>query len=155
MVYKWYLVWQQPSFVPNTMGHTEIVCAFSLGQTDQCACCSCKCTDCNHKATFYLIVSETKLYCDVIIGAMAPQIAILTIVYATVHSGINKRKHQSSVSLAFVREIHRWPVNSPHKWPVTRKMIPFDDIIRNMQSWNIFKSQTDNFCYLWMDPSST
>ena len=28
----------------------------------------------------------------------------------------------------FVRGIHRWPVNSPHKGPVTRKMFPFDDI---------------------------
>ena len=37
--------------------------------------------------------------------------------------------HQSSASLAFVRGIHRWPVNSPHKWPVTRKMFPFDDVI--------------------------
>ena len=26
-------------------------------------------------------------------------------------------------------EIHRWPVNFPHKWPVTRKMFPFDDVI--------------------------
>ena len=25
---------------------------------------------------------------------------------------------------------HRWPVNSPHKGPVTRKMFPFDDVIR-------------------------
>ena len=25
--------------------------------------------------------------------------------------------------------IHRGPVNSPHKWPVTRKMFPFDDVI--------------------------
>ena len=25
--------------------------------------------------------------------------------------------------------IHRWPVNSPHKRPVTRKMFPFEDII--------------------------
>ena len=25
--------------------------------------------------------------------------------------------------------IHRRPVNSPHKWPVTRKMFPFDDVI--------------------------
>ena len=39
------------------------------------------------------------------------------------------RKHQSSASLAFVREIHRGPVNFPHKWPVTRKMFPFDDVI--------------------------
>ena len=41
----------------------------------------------------------------------------------------DQRKHQSSASLAFVWGIHRWPVNSPHKWPVTRKMFPFDDVI--------------------------
>ena len=29
--------------------------------------------------------------------------------------GANQRKHQSSALLAFVRGIHRWPVNSPHK----------------------------------------
>ena len=40
-----------------------------------------------------------------------------------------KEKHQSSASLAFVRGIHRWPVNSPHIWPMTRKMSPFDDVI--------------------------
>ena len=34
-----------------------------------------------------------------------------------------------SASLAFVRGIHRWPVNSPHKGPVTRKMFPFNDVI--------------------------
>ena len=28
-----------------------------------------------------------------------------------------------------VRGIHRWPVNSPHTWPETRKMFPFDDVI--------------------------
>ena len=39
------------------------------------------------------------------------------------------RKHQNSASLAFVRGIHREPVNSPHKWPVTRKTFPFDDVI--------------------------
>ena len=39
------------------------------------------------------------------------------------------KKNQSSASLAFVRGIHRRPVNSPHKWPVTRKMFPFDDVI--------------------------
>ena len=40
------------------------------------------------------------------------------IVYSTVNSGADLRKHQSSASLAFV-----------HKWPVTRKMFPFDDVI--------------------------
>ena len=29
----------------------------------------------------------------------------------------------------FGREIHRWPVNSPHKGPTTRKIFPFDDVI--------------------------
>ena len=27
-----------------------------------------------------------------------------------------------------MRGIHRWPVNSPHKGPATRKMFPFDDV---------------------------
>ena len=52
-------------------------------------------------------------YSDVITGAMASQITSLTIVYSTVYSGADQRKHQRSASLAFVRGIHRWPVNSP------------------------------------------
>ena len=68
-------------------------------------------------------------YSDVIMGAMASQITILTIVYSAVYSGADQTKFQSSASLAFVRGIHRWPVNSPHKVPVTRKMFPFDDVI--------------------------
>ena len=62
-------------------------------------------------------------------SAMASQITSLTIVYSTVYSGADQRKHQSSSSLAFVRGIHRWPVSSPHKGPVTRKMFAFDDVI--------------------------
>ena len=62
-------------------------------------------------------------------GAIVSQIASFTIVYSCVYSGADQRKHQSSSSLAFVLGIHRWPVNSPHKWPVTRKMFPFDDVI--------------------------
>ena len=73
-------------------------------------------------------------YCDVIMGAMASQITSLTIVYSTVHSGADQRKHQSFASLAFVRGIHRWPVNSPHKGPVTRRMFPFDDVIMAIMS---------------------
>ena len=68
-------------------------------------------------------------YDDVIMTTMASEITSLTIVYSTVYSGANQRKHQSSASLAFVLGIHRGPVNSPHKWPVTRKMPPFDDVI--------------------------
>ena len=52
---------------------------------------------------------------DVIMGAMESQITSVTIVYSTVYSGADQRKHQSSASLAFVRGIHRWPVNSPEK----------------------------------------
>ena len=73
-------------------------------------------------------------YSDVTMGAMASQITSLTNVYQAVHSGADQRKHQSSASLAFVRGIHRWPVNSPHKWPVTRKMFPFEDVIMMSQS---------------------
>ena len=60
---------------------------------------------------------------------MASQITSLTIVYSTVFSGTDQRKHQRSAPLAFVRGIHLSPVNSPHKGPVTRKMLPFDDVI--------------------------
>ena len=68
-------------------------------------------------------------YCDAIMGVMAFQITSLAIVYSTVYSDVDQRKHQRSASLAFVQGIHRWPVNSPHKWPVWRKMFPFDDVI--------------------------
>ena len=86
-------------------------------------------------------------YCDVTMSPTACQITSLTIVYSIVYSGTDQRKHQSSESLAFVRGIHRRPVNSPHKWPVTRKMFPFDDVImcsssiieqyRSKASWSI------------------
>ena len=59
----------------------------------------------------------------------------LMIVYSSVYSGADQRKHQSSASLAFVRGINRWPVNSPHKGPVMRKMFPFDDVIMVARSW--------------------
>ena len=53
----------------------------------------------------------------------------LSIVCSSVCSGADQIKHQSSTSLAFVRGIHRWPVDSPHKGPVTRTIFPFDDVI--------------------------
>ena len=49
------------------------------------------------------------------------------------------KKHQSSASLAYVRGIHRSPVNSPHKWPVTRKMFPSDDV--TMSGMSVMMSQ--------------
>ena len=68
-------------------------------------------------------------YDDFVMGAMASQITSLMIVYRKVYSGADQRKHQSSASLAFGRGIHRGPVNSLHKWPVTQKMFQFDDVI--------------------------
>ena len=68
-------------------------------------------------------------YNDVIMGAMASQITSLTSVHSTVYSRRRSKKHQSSALLAFVRGIHRWPVNCLHKGPVTWKMFPFDDVI--------------------------
>ena len=62
-------------------------------------------------------------------GAIASQITSFTIVYSIAYSDADQRKHQSSASLAFVQGIHRGPGNSPHKWPVTRIMLPFDDVI--------------------------
>ena len=71
-------------------------------------------------------------YTDVTMSLMASQMTSLGIVYSTVHLGADQRKHQSTASLTFVWRIHRGPVNSPHKRPVTRKMFPFDDVIMIM-----------------------
>ena len=73
----------------------------------------------------FIIANFCFHFSDVIMGAMAFQIICVSIIY----SKKDKRKHQSSASLAFVRGIHRWPGNSPHKGPVTRKMFTFDGVI--------------------------
>ena len=94
-------------------------------------------------------------YSDVKMSAMAFQITSLTIVYSTVYSGADQRKHQSSASLAFVRGIHRWPVNSQHKGPVTWKMFPFDDVImipeESVTCWqvNIFSGNDVSITDWW------
>ena len=67
-------------------------------------------------------------YSDVIMGAIAPQITSLT----TVYSDADQRKHQSSVSLAFVWGFCRGPVNSPRKRTVMRKMFPLDDVLMSL-----------------------
>ena len=60
-------------------------------------------------------------YSGVILCAVASQITGVSIVCSTVWSSTDQRKYQSSASLAFVKGIHLWPVDSPHKGPVTRK----------------------------------
>ena len=88
-------------------------------------------------------------YDDVIMTMLASQITSLMVVYSIVYLGVNQRKHQSSASLAFVREIHRGPVNFPHKRPVTRKMFPFDDVIM------IYRvNRVNYFWHLYRNPCS-
>ena len=87
-------------------------------------------------------------YNDVIMDTIASQITSLTIVYSTVYSDADQRKYQSSASLAFVRGIHRRPVNSPHTWPVTRKMFPFVDVI--MLIWFIYPYTPGSFTAIWI-----
>ena len=86
-----------------------------------------------HRSPAIWSVTKSTLQClvyysYVIMGSIASQITSLTIVYSSVYSGAYQRKHQTSASLAFVRIIHRRPVNSPHKRPVTRKMFSFDEV---------------------------
>ena len=71
-------------------------------------------------------------------SAMASQITSLMIIYSTVYSRADQSKHQSSASLAFVRGIHWWPVNSPHEGIVTQKMYESDDVIIYTLSHRIF-----------------
>ena len=73
--------------------------------------------------------SNIKYYGDVIMSSMTSQITSLMIDCSKVYSAADQKKHQSSASLAFVWGVHQWPVNSLHKWPVTWKMFPFDDVI--------------------------
>ena len=76
-----------------------------------------------------IVISNKNHYNDIIMSMMTSQITSLMIVYSSFYSSAGQRKHQTSASLAFVRGIHRWPVNSPHKGSVMRKMFPFDEVI--------------------------
>ena len=76
---------------------------------------------------FYIETSLIISHCnDVIMSVMVSQIAgCLRYHFFRRRS----KKTWNSMSLFFVRGIHRWPVDSPHNGPVTRKMFPFDDVI--------------------------
>ena len=84
-------------------------------------------------------------YSDVIMSTMpmASQITGVSIVWSTVGSSGDQRKHQTSASLAFVRGIHWRLVSSPHKVLVTQKMFQFDDVIMEIKdplidSWEMW-----------------
>ena len=84
----------------------------------------------SHRALWHLIFFQETLYSlqcadnynDVIMSAIAFQITGVSIVSSIVCSCADQRRDQSCASLAFARGIHRWPVDFPHKGPVTRKM---------------------------------
>ena len=82
-----------------------------------------------HSFESCLVLQFQGHYSDVIMSAMASQITGVSFLYSIVSSGVDQRKHQRSASLAFVRGIHWWPVNSPLRGPVTRNMFPLDDVI--------------------------
>ena len=90
------------------------------------------------------VITYLTHYSDVIMSMMAYQITGILIVHSTVCSGADQRKRQISTLLAFVRGIHRWPVNSPCKGPVMRKMFPFDDVIM------IQINAGESFSLLWL-----
>ena len=75
-------------------------------------------------------------------SAMASHITGVSIVCSIVGSGVDQRKHQSSASLAFVRGIHRWPVNSTHKRPVTQNRFHM------MTSWLFQTTMSSPDCLL-------
>ena len=100
-------------------------------------------------------------------STIASQITGVTIVYSTVCSGANQRKHQPSASLVLWGEIHRSPVEPPHKEPVTRKMFPFDGVIMSprrreqRRSFNSYAIKQAITCYLsvvgegsWTSPNT-
>ena len=112
--------------------------------------------------TYALLEHVLRIYhSDVIMSALASQITSVFVVYSTVCSGADHRKHISSASLTFVRGIHRWPVNSPHKGTLTWKMFTFDDVIimktHESASWiplcthfiTISKYSLNTTCHLW------
>ena len=48
---------------------------------------------------------------------------------------LNRLPRRRAKRLSKLRVTGRWPVNSPHKGPVTRKMFPFDDVVMVMGEW--------------------
>ena len=117
-------LWFIRSYSPNLIYCHRVNCMNWFTQYHRCWFCG----SLRQQAWYWRCICRIR-YNDIIMGAIASQITSLTIVNSTVYSDADERKQQSSASLAFVRGIHRWPVNSPHKWPVTRKMFPFDDVI--------------------------
>ena len=85
----------------------------------------------NDPVTANLIATVPVHYNDVTMTTMASHITSLTVVYSTVYSDADKKTSKLRVTGLCVGK-SSGPVNSPHKWPVTRKMFPFDDVIMEL-----------------------
>ena len=103
-------------------------------------------------------------YSGVMMRAMASHSPAARMICSAIYSGADQRKRQSSASLAFVRGIHWWPVNFPHKKPVTRKRFPFGDVIMGFlcaeftgHRWIPLTKDSDgeHWCFLWSAPEQT
>ena len=101
---------------------------------------------------------------------MASQITSVSIVRLAVCSGGDQRKHQSSALLAFVRGIHWWPVDTPHKgssfrvdrldkpqsprtWWWRHQMETFSALLAICAENS--PSDTELWCFLWSAPELT
>ena len=85
-------------------------CLQNAGLSGVDAVCPCGAIDSTFWWVLWLVAAH---YGDVIISTMESKITSLTIIYSTVCSGADQGEHQGSASLAFVKGIHRWPMNSP------------------------------------------
>ena len=90
----------------------------------------------------YYVINVVSHCSDII---MASQITVVSTVCSAACSGTDQRKHQSSAWLAFLRGIHRSPMDSPHKGPVTRKIFPFDDVIMKQTRMPMIQQPSDEY----------
>ena len=89
-----------------------------------------------HTLQGYFMGTVAIHYSDIIMSTMMSKITHLMIVFSTVYSGADQRKYQNSVSLAIVREIHWWPVNSLHKGPGPCITNVFATRRKNFSQWH-------------------
>ena len=101
-----------------------------------------------HNMVYAIRISQNH-YSDVIMGTMASQITNLMIIYLPVYSGGDQRKHQSPASLAFVRRIHWWPVNSPHKGPARLAIRSWPSLLLCWWSATVHQKVELKYIYRW------